>query len=69
MDWLFAFRVVGVAMAAVGVGALVTNLRRPRSWTSPTWAWATRDRQLVLAAALIVVGFGIAFAAAVWLAP
>lgn len=69
MDRLFDFRIIGVVMAAIGMGALVTNLRRPRGWTSPAFAWATRDRQLVLDVALIVVGVVIALAAAVWLAP
>jgi hypothetical protein len=63
MDGLFVFRLFGIAMAAVGMGALVVNLRRPRSWTSPTYAWATRDRQRVLDVALIVVGVVIALAA------
>ena len=63
MDGLFVFRLFGIVMAAVGVGALVVNLRRPRGWTSPTYAWATRDRQLVLDVALIVVGVVIALAA------
>ena len=56
-------------MAAVGMGALVANLRRPRGRTSPTFAWATRDRQLVLDVVLVVIGVAIALAAAVWLAP
>ena len=63
MDGLFVIRLVGVLIAAAGMGALVANLRRPRSWASPTYAWATRDRQLVLDVALIVIGVVIALAA------
>ena len=63
MDGLFVIRLIGVLIAAAGMGALVANLRRPRSWASPTYAWATRDRQLVLDVALIVIGVVIALVA------
>ena len=62
MDALFVLRLIGILIAAAGVGVLVTNLRRRRSWTSPNVAWA-RDRQLVLAVALIVIGVVIALVA------
>jgi hypothetical protein len=63
MDGLFVIRLIGVLIAAIGVGALVATLRRPRSSTSPTAPWATRDRQLVLDVAFIVMGVAIALAA------
>jgi len=63
MDVPFLYRLIGILIAAVGVAALVANLRPPRSWTSPTYRWATRDRQLVLDVALIVVGVAIALIA------
>lgn len=48
-------RIIGVLIAAVGMGAVVANLRR-RSM-SPTYAWA------ILGLALIIGGIVVALAA------
>ena len=63
VDGLFVVRLVGILIAAAGMWALVSHLRRPRSSTSPTSAWPTRDRQLVLDVGLIVIGLVVALAA------
>jgi hypothetical protein len=48
---------IGLVFVAVGVFGLVVNGRRPRDWVSPTFSWATRDRQVVLDALLAIIGF------------
>ena len=63
MDGLLVLRLFGVVIAAIGVGTLVANLRRPSTWASPTRAWDTRHARLVLAVGLIVMGVLIALAA------
>ena len=55
MDAPFVIRIIGVLIAAVGMGAVVANLRR-RSM-SPTYAWA------ILGLALIIGGIVVALAA------
>jgi hypothetical protein len=63
MNGIFALRLIGVLVAAVGVGALVGTIRRPYSSTSPTSAWATRDRRLILDLVVILIGVVISLVA------
>jgi hypothetical protein len=57
-------RLVGGLFVVVGAVAMIVNVRRPRDWVSPTYSWATRDRQVILDAILIVVGIVIFLVAA-----
>jgi hypothetical protein len=63
MNGIFVLRLIGVLVAALGVGALVGTLRRPYSSTSPTSGWATRERRLILDLAVILIGVVISLVA------